>query len=211
MVKLKAPSISLGAAGGIGGALVFSNWKGRAYAKKLSTPQNPKSGGQVGMRSMTRFLSTGFGELSTANIATWLDLAAELNVSTYNAWVSYNLQRWGRYLFPTKAFPASEAQPSGELSGADATPRNRTILVHLEMGEWNSQWGYHLHRWTSTGFTPSRDNTIRVGFWDDSMNDDLYYSDGPLHPDTYYYRVSTFSYDGFDENLFTDEFNATLP
>lgn len=210
MATTKGPLISLEGSGSILRTMVFSTWKGRAYTKFSTKPTNPKSASQLANRAMLRFLATSFGSLSAANIATWTDLANQANLSTYNAWLSYNMERWSRYLFPTKAEPAAEARASGEINSADATARNRTILVHLNMGEFNFNWAYHLHRSTTPGFTPSLANTIRIGLWESSGDNDLYWSDGPLPLDTYYYRVSTFSDDGDDEGLFTTEFNATL-
>lgn len=210
MVKLKGPALSCGAHGSLADVLVFAENKGRNYAKKLTKPANPKSGGQVGVRAMMRFLATSFGDLSAADILTWADLATQLNASAYNAWTSYNLERWSRYLWPTKAFPANEDRGSGELQAASATALNRSIKTHVEMAEGNYNWGYHLCRSTSPGFDPAITTTIRIALWDMAVHSDIDWTDGPLEPGTYYYRVSSFSDDGFDENLFTDEFNATL-
>lgn len=210
MVRLKGPSIALDAAGSIGGALVFSNWKGRSYAKKLSKPANPKSGGQVGGRAMLRFLSTNFSSLSEANIATWSDLARANNVSEYNAWMSYNLQRWGRFLKPTLAFPATQASEPMEIQDATATPLNRSMSIWMEFSEEYFNWGYTLFRSTSTGFDPAITNCIRVGLWDMTMPTTLTWIDGPLDPGTYYYRVDTFSISGRVDSVFTDEWSGTI-
>ncbi|MBA7680106.1 hypothetical protein ES703_88414 [subsurface metagenome] len=46
MAKLKAPLLSLGAAGAIGKALVFFNWKGVDCVREYVVPANPKSTAQ---------------------------------------------------------------------------------------------------------------------------------------------------------------------
>lgn len=210
MVKLKGPIASLAAAGSIGKAVTVASWKGRSYMKKLTKPVNPKSGSQVGTRSMMRFLASGFGGLSAANILTWGDLAAELNVSNYNAWVSYNLERWARLLAPTKAFPATASGDPGEIDSATATALNRSIVLEYEGAEAFDDWGIIIFRSTSTGFTPGPDNVVRVNFWDQNEESDFTWTNGPLTPATYYYRAWTFSEDGNLDKLFTDEDSATI-
>lgn len=46
MAKLKAPLLSLGAAGAIGKSLVFFNWKGLDVVREYVIPSNPKSTAQ---------------------------------------------------------------------------------------------------------------------------------------------------------------------
>lgn len=50
MAKLKAPLLSLGAAGAIGKSLVFFNWKGLDVAREYVVPANPQSDGQITQR-----------------------------------------------------------------------------------------------------------------------------------------------------------------
>lgn len=50
MAKLKAPLMSLGASGKLGGALVFFGWKGLNVVREYVVPANPKTSGQVTQR-----------------------------------------------------------------------------------------------------------------------------------------------------------------
>lgn len=210
MAITKGPALSLAARGSIARTMIFSTWKGRPTVKFSAKVTNPKTAGQVGRRAMMRFLATGFGALSPADVATWAPLALQAQTSAYNAWLSYNMDRWNRFLWPTQAYPATDVDGSGEISSVGTIPRNRTIQIRLDISEMNHNWGYHLHRSKSTGFDPSPDNTIRIGFWDWHQNDTIYWVDGPLDPGTYYYRANTFSESGYAEDLFVPEFSGTL-
>ena len=50
MAKLKAPLLSLGAAGAIGKSLVFFGWKGLDVAREYVVPANPRTSAQVTQR-----------------------------------------------------------------------------------------------------------------------------------------------------------------
>ena len=52
MAKLKAPLMSLGAAGAIGKALVFFSWKGLDVVREYVIPANPKSELQIAQRAL---------------------------------------------------------------------------------------------------------------------------------------------------------------
>jgi len=54
MAKLTGPLFSLDASGKYGGAIVFSKWKGRNYARQLVTPANPQSADQETARNAVR-------------------------------------------------------------------------------------------------------------------------------------------------------------
>ena len=52
MAKLKAPLLSLGAAGAIGKSLVFFGWKGLDVVREYVVPSNPKSDAQIAQRAL---------------------------------------------------------------------------------------------------------------------------------------------------------------
>jgi len=51
MAKLKAPLLSLGAAGAIGKSLVFFNWKGLDVVREYVVPSNPQTAAQIAQRA----------------------------------------------------------------------------------------------------------------------------------------------------------------
>jgi hypothetical protein len=84
MALTKAPLFGLDASGTVAGAIVFSKWKGRTYVRRHAVPHNPKSGLQVGMRSVFKFIAQDYVNLSAAVVARWkaiadVDLITPLN------------------------------------------------------------------------------------------------------------------------------------
>ncbi|KKL03779.1 hypothetical protein LCGC14_2622690, partial [marine sediment metagenome] len=94
MVKVNAPAMSLDASGSLAGALTFSKWKGRNYVRQLVRPSNPRSGGQVGVRAMFKFLSQIWAGLAPADKTSWEDRADDKVISPFNAFMGYNQFRW---------------------------------------------------------------------------------------------------------------------
>ncbi len=210
MVKLRGPALSQSARGSIGGTLVFSNWKGRSTLKFSSSVRNPKTAPQVGRRSMLRFLSTVYASLGASDVATWSAPAAAAATSAYNAFVSYNMERWSRYLSPTTAYPAAESVDAMGVATFTANALNRSVVLAWTRDELEDDWGYILYRSPDTGFTPSLDTVIRINRAGALDPDVFSWTDGPLSPDTYYYRINVFSTDGNLKTDFVTERSATI-
>jgi hypothetical protein len=187
MVKLAGPAFSLGASGKLGGALVFSKWKGIPYARVLVTPANPKSGPQVGVRSMFKFLAQQWVNLTGAEQDDWLERAAQLGASAFNAYMSYNQERWRHYLNPSKLDPATETGTSPTAPTTTPTGGIRQIELSIADGANAPDWAYVIHRSATTGFNPAFSNVVAVVEWDNSGT--TVYIDTPLTAGTYYYRI----------------------
>jgi hypothetical protein len=194
MVKVQAPALSLEASGQLGGALVFSKWKGRPYVRSLVKPANPKSGGQVGMREMFKFLAQKWDGLSGADQATWEDRADQLIVSTFNAYMSYNQFRWRDFLAPSTADPAATADTPPTDGAGSAVAGVRSITVTQAITAAADGWGVAFFRALTTGFATAFDNLIGVGLIVGTA--DVILVDSPLDPDTYYYNMRSFTLDG---------------
>lgn len=93
MVSTKAPLFGLDASGTLAKSIVFSKWKGRTYVRRHAIPANPRSGLQVGMRSVFRFVTTDFKNLSAADITDWEALAVADNITALNAQVRDSQKR----------------------------------------------------------------------------------------------------------------------
>lgn len=194
MVKLQAPCLSLQASGSIAGSLVFSSWKGRAYCRSLVKPSNPKSGGQVGIRSMFRWLSQQWAALSDVDKATWEDRADQKVVSPFNAYVSLGQYRWADFLAPSTMDPPAVAMtPPTDGAGA-ATAGVRSITVEQAITTASDGWGVLFFRALAPAFTTAFDNLIGVGLIVGTA--DVVWVDSPLDPDTYYYNMRSFTEDG---------------
>lgn len=174
--------------------MVFSKWKGRAYVRSLVTPANPKSGGQVGMRSMLKWCSQQWDALPAADKATWLTRANQSIISPFNAYIGFNQFRWRDFLAPSSTDPPAIADTPSVLGAQSALAGVRSITVTMPITTANDGWGVLLFRGLAPGFTTAFDNLIDVGLVVGTA--DIVYVDSPLVPDTYYYNFRYITYDG---------------
>ena len=207
MVKVSAPCLSLDASGSLAGTMVFSKWKGRNYVRSLVKPTNPKSGGQVGVRSMFKFLSQIWNGLSDANKATWEDRADDMVASPFNAFMSYNQKRWRDFDTPSVEDPALEAATAPSACTGVATPDVRSITLAITHGANVADWGVAIFRSTSAVFSLAFSNCIAVVAVDGAG--DAEYVDSPLDAGTYYYNTVAFMDDG-TEGADGVEFSGTV-
>jgi hypothetical protein len=194
MVKVNAPMMSLDASGKLGGAIVASSWKGRHYFRTLVTPSNPKSGGQVGMRSMLRFLSQYWASLTANNQATWETRAEQLVASPFNAYCSLNLARWRNNRAPAQADPPAEDDAVGTIANTSATAGTRQITISAEVTALNQNWALAIYRSTTTGFSTSWSNCVQV--IPAASAAAFTWVDSPLAAGTYYYNFRPISLHG---------------
>jgi len=187
MVKVTAPAMSLDASGTLGKALVFSKWKGRNYVRTRVIPSNPKSGGQVGVRAMFKFLTQIWQSLTDANQATWEDRADDMVVSPFNAFISYNQNRWRNFDAPSIEDPADETGVAPTGPTGVATPGVRSMTVVLTDTVTPPDFTYLLFRSLTGVFTLAWDNCIAVVPWDSGGT--TTYIDTPLEPDQYFYNA----------------------
>ncbi|KKL89444.1 hypothetical protein LCGC14_1914640 [marine sediment metagenome] len=190
MVKVYGPLFSLDASGTLAKAVTFSKWKGRPYVRQRVIPSNPKSGPQTGMRAMLKFLSQQWTNLDSTEKADWLTRATATTISNFNAYVSYDQTRWRNYLNPSKLDPAAETGTAPDVPTTTPTGGIRQISLSIVDGVNAPDWGYAIHRSTTTGFEPAYSNVIAIVEWNSGGT--TLYVDTPLLPATYYYRVYGF-------------------
>ena len=207
MVKVQAPALSLEASGSIGGALVFSKWKGRPYVRSLVKPANPRSGGQVGMRSMFSFLAKEWDGLGATPQASWEDRADQMIVSPFNAYMSYNQFRWRDFLAPSDTDPAATDDVASTLGALAAVAGVRSITVTQPITTAADGWGIAFFRGLTTGFDSAYDCLVGVRAIDATA--DVVLVDSPLDPDEYFYVVRSITLDGQLGDQST-EVNATV-
>jgi len=90
MAKLTAPLFSLGARGSLAKTLVYSVWKGVAYARAHVTPANPDTDDQKEVRGIMRDCVDCFHVLGSVAKAAWVVTAGldSRPLSGFNAMVS---------------------------------------------------------------------------------------------------------------------------
>ena len=101
MVKLTSPCMSIDARGTLGNVLTFAKTGKVNYAKKHFSPANPRSNAQVGIRAMTKFLTQIWSSLTTAQKESFAQLAEQLQLSNYHAFLKHNSRRWADGFMPT--------------------------------------------------------------------------------------------------------------
>lgn len=195
MVKVFAPVLSLDASGTIGDALTFSKWKGRHYARERIIPSNPKSGLQVGFRSMFKFLAQNWAGLTGVEQATYDELADSLAISPFNAYVRMNQARWKNFYSPSKDYTVLAAGTIGVWNGGTPTATGgiASITIDWNLATLNDNWGMIIFRSPTGTFSTGLSNAIAAVLLDSTGAGQ--YVDTPLTPGTYYY----------DTRLFTDE------
>lgn len=191
MVKVNAPALSLDASGKLGGAIVFSKWKGRNYVRQLVVPANPKSAMQVGMRAMMKFLSQDWTNLTSEEKATWEDYAAQLIASPFNAFVSRCQRNWRNFLAPSKNDPALRTGTPSTITGWAAAAGIRQITLTWTVGTLADGWGIMIFRSITGVFAESLSNCIAVVQCNTAAA--FEYVDTPLDPGTYYYSYIPFT------------------
>lgn len=194
MVRVNGPAFSLEASGQLAGAIVFSKWKGRPYIRELVKPSNPRSGPQVGIRAMLRFLTQNWQYVSSVNQATWKDRADAKVISNFNAYVGYNVYRWRDFLAPTQHDPEAATDTPPTLGTLAAAAGVRSITVTQPITTAADGWGVCFFRSLTGTFTSTFDKLRYVGRIVGTA--DVVFVDSPLDPGTYYYEVRSITQDG---------------
>lgn len=193
MVKVRAPMLSMEASGSIGGALVFSSWKGTAYVRSLVKPVNPKSAAQLGVRAMMKFLAQQWATIAAQDQATWDTTAENANISPFNAYVRYNMQRWRQFTGPTQANPAAQAATPGIVT-TSLTGGQRNIVIQITPFGAETPWGYAIFRNTAAVNAINWNLCVAVVAADG--NNPISYTDAPLTAGTYHYSAAALSNEG---------------
>ncbi len=132
--------MSLGASGKLGGAIVFSSWKGRPVVRQLVTPSNPKSAKQTARRAMMRFLTQRWAALGSTPQATWDGLAKSTNISPFNAYAGYDQRLWTQFNPPTSSY----LHATGTASTTAVTTVTGGVgqaSLSIALGTLNDNWG----------------------------------------------------------------------
>ena len=193
MARVTGPLMSFDASGSIAGAVVFSKWRGRNYVRRHAVPSNPRTTAQLAARSIIAFLGADWKNLDPADQASWQAGSESLKISPFNEYVRVNARNWRDQMPPTKLTPAALTNTPGTATSMAGVASGRQAQLTLTAGFGADDWGIVLCRSTTTGFTPTPGNAIIVA---PSTGFAGVIVDGPLVPDTYYYRFAIFTDDG---------------
>lgn len=194
-MKTTGPMFSLDASGSIGGILTASKWKGRSYFRTLVKPSNPKTAGQVANRAMLKFLSQSWANLTSPQKANWDQLAANLSISPFNAYVKENQRRWTNVLTPSVNYPAGNSDIAGTESTPVLTAGVKMIQVALTITALNQNFGIWLCAQNGGGPSMVKSETLAI-VEAKSVATFNFMHTGLTTGDVWHYIATTFSLDG---------------
>lgn len=148
---------------------------------------------------MFAYLTKHWQTLSTADQATWDELAAVATITPFDAYLRENLIRWGRFQSPGETFPVGDTGTIGPTGVPTATPQGRGLLCQINLFAISQNQGLQLHRLAHIGADTSNENLIAA--IPTPTNGVKQYFDTPLDPGTYYYRFRGFTEDGNSVDL----------
>ena len=202
MVRVKAPLMSLSASGTVGKSITFSNWKGRDYVRRHAIPANPKSGLQVGVRSVFGFLTKDFTNLSAGDISDWEDLAAAENLTALNAQIRDGVDRGRRNLGWRENTTDVDPAQVDAAQTMTLTAQPKTIIVSWTDAAANKpDYCWAIYRSLTTGFTPDISNLVGIvkygllSFTDKGLTTGV----------EYFYRLRGLSTSGFLGSLIAED------
>jgi len=193
MVRVKGPLFSLEASGTIASSIVFSKWKGRDYVRRHAIPSNPKSGLQVGIRSVFKWISQDYANLSAADISDWTSLAAGDNITPLNAQIRDGVDRARRNLgWRENTTDTASTAPNAPTS-ATATAQPKTLVLDWTDPATNeADYCIAIYRSTVTGFTPDISNLVGIV----AVGVETYTDIGLTAGTEYFYRARGINTDG---------------
>lgn len=163
MVKVTGPMMSIDASGTLAKTLVFGKWKGRNVVRSHAIPANPKTAGQVSTRAMMKFLSQSWTNLTTAQKATFDELAATYAISPFNAYVRENMNRWTQFEGPTVEI-GSVANTPPTLGALTVTDGVGELTVSQAITTASDMWGVLFMASTTTAYTPVKSD-LKLGVY----------------------------------------------
>lgn len=163
MARVKGPLFSMEASGTIGNTLVFSKWKGRDYVRRHAIPSNPKSGLQVGIRSVFGWIAQDYANLAAGDVTDWTALAAGDNVTPLNAHIRDAVDRARRNLGWRQNTTDSGSTTPNAPTSATATAQPKTLVLDWTDPATNeADYCIAIYRSVSTGFTPDISNLVGI-------------------------------------------------
>jgi len=208
MAKVSGPLMSVDASGKFGGSMVFSKWKGRNYVRKLVIPNNPKDPKQVGVRTMLTFLAKAWAAIKVTEGPDYQDLADAGQISTYNAYVGVNLDRWQENKGPSQSYPPADASSPCAITSAPLTGHADYVTAVVTPATNANIWGIMVWR-DLVSVVPTWANCIAVYFQASVAAHT--FTDSPLEPGTYHYRFAQFNKDGVIGTILADASVAVPP
>lgn len=193
MARVTGPLMSFDASGTIAGSIVFAKWRGRNYVRRHAVPANPRSQAQLCARAIMGFLANDWKNLTDEIKATWAAGADALKISPFNYFAKINARNWRDMMAPSQSYPGARIQTPVGNDGLTALVSGRQVTLTCELTATTDAWGIAITRSLVTEENDTIASTIGIV---KVTAGTLYFTDGPLSPDTYYYNFIPFTEDG---------------
>jgi len=92
--RVTGPFMSLTASGSLKKTLVASNWKGKYYIRAYAIPANPRTAGQVNVRTALTLMLTYWHATAVGDKALWDAAAAGLGISGFNLYLKRGMDAY---------------------------------------------------------------------------------------------------------------------
>jgi len=190
MAKSQAGLLSLGTTGKFAGSMVFVQTANGTVIRQLVVPTNPKTQAQTGTRSMMKWISREWAQLSAPEQATWLSAISKAGESAFNAFVRSGMGRWSNGLFAQSEFPTvTEAAPDIPTTPAAVVNGRQVTLTWVDPAA--RLFGVAIH--LNLGSAPALSQATAVAVVDAGTEQSVL---SITVPGTYHYRVRGGSHEG---------------
>lgn len=206
MARTTGPLLSFDASGSVGGAIVFSKWKGRNYVRQLVIPSNPQTPSQTAYRSFFKFLAQNWAAIDPTDQDSWNGLADGNKVSDFNAYMAKNQGFVKNGLYPSQNVAHDAILDPADTPVITATGGVGMASLSINPNTVEDNWGYQIFRKLGSAPTGSFTETIAVVL---GTADPTVYVDSPLAAGTWHYKVVPFSTDG-NNGLLSADANAVV-
>lgn len=163
MALVKAPLFGLDASGALGDSIVFSKWRGRSYVRILTQPANPRSGLQVGMRSVFKYITQSWAGLTAGLKTEWEAEATADNITGLNAQVRACQKLARRNIGWIEGPSESSGTTPDAITSLSGVAQPKTVVWSWTRPAGNKgDYTTAFYMATSTGFTADISNLVGV-------------------------------------------------
>lgn len=190
MARSQAGLLSLGTTGKFAGSMVFVQTASGTVIRQLVTPTNPRTQAQTGTRSMMKWISREWAQLTTAQQAGWLAAITKAGESAFNAFVRAGMGRWANGLFASADFPEiAEAAPAVPTLPTAVVNGRQVTISWVDPAARVFAVAVHSNLATAPALTPATAVSVTdAGVQQAIINITV--------PGTYHYRLRAASHDG---------------
>lgn len=162
MAKVIGPFMSLDASGTLAGTITASKWKGRNYMRQRVTPANPQTDAQTGVRSSFAGANGLWKANQVALSSAFEALAAQTNVSPFNAFVSSVQKQYSKGFGAANTPDPTNAAPTNNDTDLAAVVEGKYISLTWTDNTDTDAWASNIYMKLTSDPTAIWTNLIGV-------------------------------------------------